>query len=173
MHGFDFAYQGLLGIWEGLDAAPQQDNSSSADGKDQLGASDATSLVSVDLALNPDGAPSTRTKHNSRRSHSPADMFHGNYHAALNSLNSRRDLDRSVWKPTVSTTKLAHRRLALALCDWKVGEEEFKRYVCCILCLCLSHHTFQVGKGRQSISGCVLASVHQPAIESYRRANAE
>lgn len=109
-----------------------QDFVSLLDGLDLASPSEASSVTlnafgpSVDV--NASMRPRLSSKHNSRM----GDGFHGNYTAALNTLNSRSNLDKSMWKPTVHTDKSQQRRLALALCDWKVGEEEFARFDMCI-----------------------------------------
>ena len=64
----------------------------------------------------------------SHRIHPSADGFHGNYISALNALNSRKEQDRAMWKPAVHhIAKSPHRRLALALCNWRVGDEEIAK----------------------------------------------
>ena len=101
------------------------------EGLDLAGAaSDPTNLPRSDTMPSIDIISSLQSPLASHRSHSSADAFHGNYISALNALNSRREQDRLMWKPAVHhTQKSPHRRLALALCNWRVGDEEFVRRV--------------------------------------------
>ena len=127
IHGFDFSYQGVLGIWNGLEVTSSQEVVSLLEGLDLASPSESSSstLVGVEPIL--DAGPSIRSHFASRRNRKAGDGFHGNYSAALNMLNSRSYLDKSTWKPTIHTDKTQQRRLALALCNWKVGEDELLR----------------------------------------------
>ncbi|KAI5123084.1 hypothetical protein M0805_000518 [Coniferiporia weirii] len=128
IHGIDFSYQGILGIWEGLEASSSQEVVSLLDSLDLAAPSEASSNTLNDSSPSVDVNASLRPRLQSNKSHRMGDGFHGNYTAALNTLNSRSNLDKSVWKSTVHTDKNQQRRLALALCDWRVGEEEFTRW---------------------------------------------
>lgn len=110
LNGYDFSYEGLLGIWEGLQPMPN--------------ASTLETPVPRDLLNLPDILPPHHERHSNRRSHSPADDFHGNYHAALSSLSLRRGVDRSSYKPDVSTTRHLQRQVALQLCGWGFKDDE-------------------------------------------------
>jgi WD repeat-containing protein mio len=98
LYGYDFSYQGLLGIWEGFNPSsvptPMQHFSESTPIPGQR------SLL-LDL---------------------PDDLF-GSWSAALHLLAARRK-DHSSWKPTVPTDKLVQRQIALQVCGWSVREEE-------------------------------------------------
>ncbi|KAF8056556.1 hypothetical protein FPV67DRAFT_1456682 [Lyophyllum atratum] len=61
-HGYDFAYQGLLGVWEGYPPLP-------------LPISDKLDLPSLGVYFD------TSPYHDRRRGHSPVDELHGNFHA--------------------------------------------------------------------------------------------
>ncbi|THH10667.1 hypothetical protein EW145_g1164 [Phellinidium pouzarii] len=128
IHGIDFSYQGILGIWEGLEASSSQEVVSLLDSLDLAAPSEASSMTLSDSSPSVDVNASLRPRLSSNKSHRLGDGFHGNYTAALNTLNSRSNSDKSAWKSTVHTEKSQQRRLALALCDWKVGEEEFSRW---------------------------------------------
>ena len=129
LYGYDFSYQGLLGIWEGFNPssvrAPIQNFSESTPTHGQR------SLL-LDLPVGQvhhSRAGSTGSGgHSSRRSHSPTDDFFGSWSAALHSLAARRK-DHSSWKPTVSTDKLVQRQIALQVCGWSVREEELSAAV--------------------------------------------
>lgn len=92
-----------------------------------LAAPSEAAVLSSNSVPSVDVNPSLRPRLSSHRSHAHEDGFHGNYTAALNTLTTRGDLDKSTWKPTTNTEKGAHRRLALALCNWKAGEEEISK----------------------------------------------
>ncbi|EJD02917.1 WD40 repeat-like protein [Fomitiporia mediterranea MF3/22] len=127
IHGIDFSFQGILGIWEGLEASASPDVVSILDGLDLAGPSEVPSpnLLSMNPLVEANIPLRSRISRHSQRM---GDGFHGSYSAALSKLNSRSNLDRTMWKPTVHTDKSQQRRLSLALCDWKVGEEEFSRW---------------------------------------------
>ena len=127
IHGFDFSYQGILGIWNGLEAAASRDVISLLDGLDLASPSEASSATLTGTPI-PEEGPSLRSHLPPKRPHRPGDGFHGNYSAALNMLNSRTILDKSLWKSTIHTDKTQQRRLALALCNWRIGEDEFTRF---------------------------------------------
>ncbi|TDL25945.1 WD40 repeat-like protein [Rickenella mellea] len=156
IHGFDFSYQGLLGIWEGLQVASPNDSGVNFEGPEIPVASE---FPPSPLDANLDIPSPPRLRH-ARRSHSPTDSYHGDYITALNTLNSRRDVDKSTTKVTVTTSKLAHRRLALALCNWKIGEEVFQQWE---------------REGKHSQVACWLYFLNQPsrAIDVLMRSKDE
>ena len=127
MHGIDFSYQGVLGIWEGLEPSSSQDVESLVESLDLAGPSESSSVTTVEGPSPSLDVTASLLPRLSGRGHSHADAFHGNYTAALNALNSRIEPDRSLWKSSVHTSRAAQRKLAMALCDWKAGEEEFAR----------------------------------------------
>ncbi|KAF8971267.1 hypothetical protein BDZ97DRAFT_1901867 [Flammula alnicola] len=115
LHGYDFSYHGLMGIWEGFpatDAATPQSH-----------LSDDTPIA-IQRSLLLDLPVTGNQGHASRRSHSPADDLHGNWSAALATLAARRGIDRWSWKPPVATSKLVQRQVALHVCGWSLREEE-------------------------------------------------
>ncbi|PPQ65556.1 hypothetical protein CVT24_010819 [Panaeolus cyanescens] len=126
LHGYDFSFQGLAGLWEGFPpiALPGQtmpDETPTAGPRTLL---DVPNAPQMHHSLSGSTTSSGEDRHSSRRSHSPADDFHGNWTAALRSLASRRGADRSTWKPPVSTSKLVQRQLALQVCGWSLREDE-------------------------------------------------
>jgi hypothetical protein len=112
LHGYDFSHAGLLGIWEELQNLSHEHTILSP-------------LVPMqkDLLEIPSPPPGEE-RVASRRSLSPVDDLHGNFHAALIVLASRRGGARSKWKPTITTTKLAQRQVGLLLCGWSLDEED-------------------------------------------------
>ncbi|TFK24770.1 hypothetical protein FA15DRAFT_618942 [Coprinopsis marcescibilis] len=130
LHGFDFAFQGLAGIWEGLQPSSPQAPPNSVD--------DTPIAVQRSLLLDvPGSLPTHHSQQSSsaggvgtsRRSHSPADDLYGNWNAVLAVLIERRGVDKTSWKPSLPTTKLAQRQLALQLCGWSLRDEELKAAV--------------------------------------------
>ena len=136
LYGYDFSYQGLLGIWEGF-------NPSSASVHMQH-FSEGTPIpgqrsLLLDLPVGQvqhsragstgSGGHESQKNASSHRSHSPADdLLFGSWSAALHSLAARRR-DHSSWKPTVPTDKLVQRQIALQVCGWSVREEELSAAV--------------------------------------------
>jgi hypothetical protein len=117
LHGYDFSYQGLLGIWLGFRPSPQH----------QASHTSTPRIAAVDL---PPSTPGTRatgleghSSHPKRRALSPSDDIHGDFHAAIVTLSSRKGVGAS-WQPTISTHKLEQRQFALQLCGWSLKEED-------------------------------------------------
>lgn len=142
LHGYDFSYHGLLGIWEGF--------SPSSNSFHQPIIDDLQRSLLLDLpgtAQQQQGYHHTHTNStgstggyphrglglNSQRSRSPAEDWYGNWSAALTTLAARRGVDQLSWKPPVPTAKLVQRQIALQLCGWSLREEELgaaiKRFV--------------------------------------------
>ncbi|TFK44098.1 hypothetical protein BDQ12DRAFT_640512 [Crucibulum laeve] len=123
IHGYDFGYQGLMGIWEGLTPTRIIIHEETVD--------DTPVAIQRSLLLDPP-PPGHSGRHqygggeriSSRRSQSPADDLHGNWQAALAALATRRGADRSSWKPNFVTSKVVQRQAALQLCGWSLKEEE-------------------------------------------------
>ena len=115
LHGYDFSYEGLLGIWEGFQALPDQKR-------------ETTPVTAHRDLLEPDPSTAHHEKQSSRRSRSPNDR-RGNFHASLVILAARRGADGSTWKPTVVTTKLVQRQVALRLCGWSLREEDLTNVI--------------------------------------------
>lgn len=128
IHGIDFSYQGILGIWEGLKPTSSQEVVSILDGLDLASPSEASSITLGEMGPSVDVTASLRPRPSYKQSQRLGDGFHGNYMAALNILNSRGNLEKSQWKPTIHTDKSQQRRLALELVDWKVSDEDFLRW---------------------------------------------
>ncbi|KNZ76567.1 WD repeat-containing protein [Termitomyces sp. J132] len=100
LHGFDFSYQGLLGIWEGITPLP---------------VTQGPNLVSTNNYYD-------LSEH--WESHPPVDKQYGNFSAALTALVERRDRP---WKPPVATSKALHRQVALQLIGWTFREDDFTK----------------------------------------------
>lgn len=166
MHGIDFSFQGILGIWEGLQASQSQDMISLLDGLDLAAPSELTTNVAVDSPhLGVDVNASLRPRLNTNKSQRIVDGFHGNYNAALNTLNSRSNLnsDKFAFKSSVHTDKIQRRKLALALCNWKAGDEEIARSVRPCILLRITHRRANrwEREGRYSQAACWLLFTNQ------------
>jgi hypothetical protein len=118
LHGYDFSYQGLLGIWHGFQPSPRPQSAHA-------------STPQIALLELPPSTPRGRSaelkgysSHPKRRVLSPSDDIHGDFHAAIVSLRSRQGGDPPSWRPTVSTHKLEQRQFALQLCGWSLKDED-------------------------------------------------
>lgn len=125
LHGFDFAYQGVEGLWGGLEPFSSRDLDSQLEGLDLAGTLSGSPLVQGELSPGLDISSSIASPFFSSRG-SPSD-FQGNYAAALNILIANADADKNIWKPTVHSVRMPHRRLALALINFRIDEEELAK----------------------------------------------
>ncbi|KDQ55662.1 hypothetical protein JAAARDRAFT_180432 [Jaapia argillacea MUCL 33604] len=126
LHGYDFSFQGLRGIWDGFAVSRQR--SSSEDPSALPGG------LLLDVPPPPHlGIPlersTSRSKHLGRRTYSPADALHGDFYAAVAALGSGRNTDQTMARLSVTTTKLVHRQLSLQLCGWSLREEDLTNAV--------------------------------------------
>ncbi|KAI0699585.1 hypothetical protein BC835DRAFT_1267644 [Cytidiella melzeri] len=125
LEGYNFSYQGILGIWEGF--RPTQP---------QISAPHPTPRIPQRSLLleTPHTQLSTlfsETHHSRSHSRQPdsrnhrtmADGSSEEFSGVVAALLAENDPDRTLWKPAVSTNKLAQRRLALDLCGWSLAEE--------------------------------------------------
>src|SRR5712671_411204 len=114
LDGYNFANQGIQGIWEGfpssiLDAMPSN-----------LGALLDPLVV--------EGVQSISRTHSRRGKHRTGDVP-SDFAAALLLLSAYHKtelarLESAEWKPTVSTAKLTQRQFALQLCGWSLRNED-------------------------------------------------
>ena len=132
LYGFDFSYQGLLGIWEGFNpsSAPMhvQQFSEETPIPGQRSLLLDLPVGRVHSRAGSAGSGGGHENRSNNRSHSPADDLFGSWSAALHSLAARRK-DHSSWKPTVPTEKLVQRQIALQVCGWSMREEEISASV--------------------------------------------
>lgn len=132
LHGYDFSYQGLLGIWEGFNpsSAPVQQFSEDTPVLGQRSLLLDLPISQVHHARAGSAGSGGNERQLSQRSHSPpADDLLGSWSAALHTLATRCGADRSNWKPTVPTNKLVQRQVALQVCGWSMKEEELTAMV--------------------------------------------
>ncbi|KAK0452344.1 hypothetical protein EV421DRAFT_1768424 [Armillaria borealis] len=107
LHGYDFSYEGLLSIWEGVPAF--------------MHTSYEAPTTAYGNTLNVADASES---YQGRRTASPAVDLQENFFAALSELLDRSDLDVDRWKPVVTTSKLLQRQVALQLTGWNLREED-------------------------------------------------
>ncbi|KII92498.1 hypothetical protein PLICRDRAFT_155080 [Plicaturopsis crispa FD-325 SS-3] len=120
LHGYDFSFKGLHGIWEGFQCTTVQDST-------------MPTPRNFLLQLPPDGierrSSSARPRNSKRRDRSPIADIHGDFHAAILALGARGGHERTSWKPSVSTAKLAQRRFALQLLGWSLSDGDLNEAV--------------------------------------------
>ncbi|KAF8917059.1 hypothetical protein CPB85DRAFT_1431673 [Mucidula mucida] len=104
INGYDFSYEGLLSIWEGMEprfSAPPVHHT----------------------LLEP---PANDTLLSGRRSRSPAGESHGNFSAALKELLSRGSIE-TAWTPAATTSRQLQRQVALQLIGWSLRDSELQK----------------------------------------------
>ncbi len=133
IESYNFAYQGLLGIWEGFrptrlhpssnQPTPRMPRSALFDGP---APSPKLTALSLDVPHR-----STSKQSGRKRSRPPAAALPDDFAAAIEELNARSGNSESVaaWKPSVSTARLAQRRFALQLCAWSLAPDELARAI--------------------------------------------
>jgi WD repeat-containing protein mio len=124
----------------------------------------------------------------SRRSRSPADSVHGDFHDAVVSVLARKGIimggskekANSGWRPSVMTNKLHQRRLALELCAWDLGNEvvqtSAKRWLIITVSLaivsdCLDARWSETGQISRAACWFVLIGQHDKAVEVLMKSN--
>ena len=115
INGYDFAYEGLRGIWEGVPlrkTAPVPERSRKPE-QDLLQPSENTHSRSSKRNLSPT---------------SPKDI-RDPFTAALQTLSTRKGLSNVSWKPAVTTSKPLQRQVALQLCGWSMKEEDLNNNI--------------------------------------------
>ena len=136
LDGYNFAYQGIWGIWEGFRPA-----------RPQVSVQPTPRLAQRGLLLDvpPAPIPNLILETASTRSHSRAgrrtrpgggggggggvDTQNDEFALAVNSLLVQTAPEQLAWSPAVPTGKLAQRRLILRLCEWSLAEEDMGRLV--------------------------------------------
>lgn len=121
LNGYNFANQGIQGIWEGfLSSIPE------------AAPSNSPGAVALLEPLVVEGVQSI-SRSQSRRGRNRADLP-SDFAAALLLLSAYHKtdavaLESSDWKPTVSTTKLTQRQFALQLCGWSLKNEDISAVI--------------------------------------------
>ncbi|KAI0645993.1 hypothetical protein C8Q79DRAFT_911480 [Trametes meyenii] len=135
IEGYNFAYQGLLGIWEGFRASrprpPSNQPTPRIPVRGVLFDGPTASPLLTPLSLDVPHRSSSKHSGGRKRSRPPASFLPDDFLAAIEELNVRSDTSDSVavWKPSVSTRKLSQRRFALQLCDWSLAHDDLTRYI--------------------------------------------
>lgn len=125
LEGFNFAYQGISGIWEGFRSSRPQTSANPTPRMTDRPLSDTSGQLVSALRVEPRSRRSASKHSTRRRSHPPSALQSEEFLSAINSLNERTIFgSESNWKPSVATSKLAQRRCALQLSGWDLGEEE-------------------------------------------------
>ncbi|KAF7980728.1 hypothetical protein HWV62_36737 [Athelia sp. TMB] len=120
LYGYDFSYQGLLGIWEGFQSQPHEPAGSAPTPRNGL----------LDLPpTTPGGIGAAAGGLSRRHALSPSDEIHGDFHAAIVALSSRKGTERLAWKPPVSSQKVEQRLFALQLCGWSLKDEDLQNAI--------------------------------------------
>ncbi|PCH35953.1 hypothetical protein WOLCODRAFT_126455 [Wolfiporia cocos MD-104 SS10] len=127
LEGYNFAYQGLSGIWEGFRPQPQAPTSTHTTPRMVKRSMLLNTPVAALTAL-PDIHSNPSSRHSSRRRGHPAGGVPEDFLSAIHELNERNGHDLQGWKPAISATaKLAQRQLALQLCGWSLAEDDLER----------------------------------------------
>ncbi|KAH8077520.1 hypothetical protein BXZ70DRAFT_1053623, partial [Cristinia sonorae] len=132
VEGYNFAYRGVLGLWEGFRSshAPYSVHPTPrVPQRSLLLDSTVPSATISSLTLD-----SRRTRSGSRhagRHHSkgPSEHVPEDFLNAVATISARKDFGKANWKPAVSTTKLPQRQLALYLIGWSLAEEDLAEAV--------------------------------------------
>jgi hypothetical protein len=121
LNGYNFANQGIQGIWEGFRSSiPDAPPSNSPR---------ATPLLEPLVVEGVQSISRSQSRHGRSRSDVPSDFA-----AALLLLSAYHKtdavtLESSDWRPTVSTVKLTQRQFALQLCGWSLKSEDISAVI--------------------------------------------
>ncbi|KAI0744299.1 hypothetical protein C8Q80DRAFT_889791 [Daedaleopsis nitida] len=170
IEGYNFAYQGLSGIWEGL--KPTKPSPPSGQPTPRLparntffdGATASPLLAPLNLEV-PQNRPSS--KHTSRkRGQVPASTLPEDFLAAIEELNARSGYvdGGAAWKPSVSTTRLSQRRFALQLCGWSLAQDDLARAI---------RSWERENKHSQAACWLIFTEQHKQAIDMLMRSKDE
>ncbi|KAI1787427.1 hypothetical protein LXA43DRAFT_1029054 [Ganoderma leucocontextum] len=166
IEGYNFAYQGLAGIWEGFrpirPSPPSgQPTPRTAPRNTLFDASTASPLLAP---LNLDAPPRPNSKHARRkRNQPPASSLPEDFLSAIDELN-RRSGSSEAWKPSVSTLRLSQRRFALQLCGWSLAQDDLARAV---------RRWEKEGKHSQAACWLVFTEQYKQAIDTLMRSKDE
>ncbi|KZP05522.1 hypothetical protein FIBSPDRAFT_765742 [Athelia psychrophila] len=116
LHGYDFSYQGLLGIWEGFQAQSHELATAAPTPRNGLLELPPATPGGIGAALG-------------RHALSPSDDIHGDFHAAILALCARKGIERAAWKPPVHSQKVEQRQFALQLCGWSLRDEDLQNAI--------------------------------------------
>lgn len=123
LDGYNFSYQGILGIWEGF--PPSQSRMTVPHPTPRM-----RSLLldmpqtSISNLIADAKQSRSRSRQPETRHTRPVDANQEEFTYVVSTLLNENDRDRSTWKPGVATSKLGQRQLALDLCGWSLAEED-------------------------------------------------
>ena len=123
LNGYNFANQGIQGIWEGFQSSIS----------DAL-ASNSPRGVPLLEPLLVEGVQTISRSQSRRGRNRPGADVPSDFAAALLLLSAYHKtdaaaLESSDWKPTVPTAKLAQRQFALQLCGWSLKNEDISAVI--------------------------------------------
>ena len=133
IEGYNFAYQGLSGIWEGF--KPIHPSPRSGQPTPRMPARsalfDAASPLLAPLNLEVPHHRSSSKHTGRKRSQVPASTLPEHFLIAIDELNARCGSMESGagWKPSVATARLSQRRFALQLCGWSLAQDTLARAI--------------------------------------------
>ncbi|KAI0338210.1 hypothetical protein BDW22DRAFT_1487781 [Trametopsis cervina] len=126
LEGYNFSYQGVIGVWEGFRPAHPQISAPHPTPRipqRSLLLETAQTQLSNLISEAQHTWPRSRQADSSRSrplTDGPSEEFAN----VVATLLAENDPERPPWKPAVTTTRLAQRRLALDLCGWSLAEED-------------------------------------------------
>ncbi|KAH9892448.1 hypothetical protein C8Q73DRAFT_761814 [Cubamyces lactineus] len=135
IEGYNFAYQGLSGIWDGFRPMrphpPSNQHTPRMHSQSALFDGPSNSPLLAPLGL--DVPRRSHSKHSGgrKRSRPPASTLPDDFLAAIDILNARSMGSESSasWKPSVHTARHAQRRFALQLCGWSLAQDDLARAI--------------------------------------------
>ena len=128
LEGYNFSYQGILGIWEGFRPSRPQISAPHPTPRipqRSLLLDTTQNALSNLLAESQQQGRSHSRLADKRRSQAFVDSPGSEeFSTVVATLLAENDPDRTPWRPAVPTGKLAQRRLAVDLCGWSLAEED-------------------------------------------------
>jgi WD repeat-containing protein mio len=133
LDGFNFSYQGILGVWEGFRPGRSHISAHPTPRLGQRGLLlDIPTNPASNLLLDTHPSRSRSRQADGRRSkpggggtETPQDDFA----AAVATLLAEKLPSHASWRPAVATGRLAQRQLALHMCAWSLAEDDLARAV--------------------------------------------
>lgn len=183
LHGYDFSYQGIMGIWEGAIPMYSRPESEEVD--------ETSATFQQSLLLEP--TPVGRSIHSSFSKtldsitdrylpsvNPPAEDL-DDWQDALTELTARIGPDRPPWKSSTSISKPLQRQLALQLCGWSMREEDLlatiKRYSFIIIAQdvipTLSHRWEKEGKTSRAACWLIFTKNYSKAVDLLMRSDGQ
>ncbi len=166
IEGYNFAYQGLSGIWEGFKpvrpSPPSGQPTPRLPTRSTLFDGPTASPLLAPLSLEvPTRRPSSKNT-GRKRSQVPASNLPEDFLAAIDELNARSGNSESAasWKPSVATGRLSQRRFALQLCGWSLAQDDLARAM---------RRWEKENKHSQAACWLVFTEQHKQAIDMLMR----